>query len=92
MEEQIVSDPVISEQAVPEQPKPEESIQEVDKIILELVSTQEKLAVAEAEKALAKSETASLRYKYVLLQIYMKYNMSSSDKLSENGLIIRGNL
>jgi len=39
---------------------------------------------------LAKNETAELAYKYVILQLYMKYGLTSADAISENGDIVKG--
>ena len=67
-------------------------LQEADKLALELAKMNRRLAAVNAEKALAQNETAELHYKYVVLQIYMKYGLSSSDSIDENGNVIKGKL
>lgn len=71
-------------------PAPEERLSEVDRMALELAKSNLKLANAQAEKTLAQSETAQLAYKYVVLQLYMKYSLTEADAINENGLVIRG--
>jgi hypothetical protein len=57
---------------------------------LELAKANRKVALAQAEKALAQNETAELGYKYVVLQLYMKYGLTELDAINENGLVVRG--
>lgn len=71
-------------------PTPSEKISEVDRMALELSKSQRAVALAEAKTALANNEKAELAYKYVVLQIYMKYGMTAQDALSEAGEIVRG--
>jgi hypothetical protein len=66
------------------------SIQEADKLALELAKMNKRLAAVNAEKALAQNETADLHYKYVVLQIYMKYGLTPNDSIDESGNILRG--
>lgn len=63
---------------------------DVDRMALELAKSNRKTALAQAEKALAQNETAELAYKYIVLQLYMKYGLTESDAISENGEIIKG--
>jgi len=65
-------------------------LSDMDKAVLDLAKERKKTALAEAKEALAKNENAELAFKYVVLQLYMKYGMSESDALSENGDIIKG--
>lgn len=74
---------------VPQAPV-KETLNEVDKLALELAKSKRQTALAEAKTALAHNETAELSYKYVVLQIYMKYGLNSSDAISEAGEILRG--
>lgn len=74
---------------VPAQP-PTERLQEVDRMALELAKANRKTALANAEKALAQNETAELAYKYVILQICMKYGLTEVDLLNEDGSFVRG--
>lgn len=71
-------------------PAPLPRLMDVDKLALDLAKERRQTALAEAKTALAKSETAELNFRYTVLQLYMKYNMDSSDALSENGDIIKG--
>lgn len=75
--------------AVPPTP-PQEKMSETDRMQLELAKARRQTALAQAEKALAQNETAELNYKYVILQLYMKYGLSQVDAISENGDIVRG--
>lgn len=65
-------------------------LQEVDRLALELSKANRKIALVQAEKALAQNETAELAYKYVVLQIYMKYGLTETDAITENGEILKG--
>lgn len=70
-------------------PMPNLKMQESDRLSLELAKLNRKLALAEAQTALAKNENAELSYKYVVLQIYMKYGLTEKDAINENGEIIK---
>ena len=60
---------------------------------MELAKSNKKLALVTAEKALAQHESAEVSYKYVVLQLFMKYGLSPSvDLLNEDGSFIRGGL
>lgn len=72
------------------QPPPVERLQEVDRLALELAKSRRQTALAEAKTALANNETAELSYKYVVLQIYMKYGLNEKDAISEAGEVLRG--
>ena len=71
-------------------PVPAERIVEVDRMALELAKSKRETALAEAKTALANNEKADLAYRYVVLQIYLKYGMNERDALNENGEIVRG--
>jgi hypothetical protein len=71
-------------------PSPTERIAEVDRMALELAKSKREVALAEAKTALANNEKADLAYRYVVLQIYLKYGMNERDALSENGEVVRG--
>lgn len=77
-------------EAVPPPPAPQERLAEVDRMALELAKSQKLTALAEAKTALANNEKAELAYKYVVLQLYMKYGLSDRDAVKETGEIIRG--
>lgn len=64
-------------------------IDELDRMALELAKSRRQTALSDAKTALAQNETAEMAYKYVVLQIYMKYGLSEADALNENGEIIK---
>lgn len=68
----------------------QEKIAEVDRLALELAKSKREVALAEAKTALANNEKADLAYRYVVLQIYLKYGMNDKDALTEGGDIVRG--
>jgi len=68
----------------------QEKMAEVDRMALELAKSRRETALAEAKTALAQNEKADLAYKYVVLQLYMKYGLTESDAITEAGEIVRG--
>lgn len=83
----VAGKPVGSVVPVPVPPHPK--LMEIDRMNLELARQRRLTALAEAKTALAQSETAELSYKYVVLQIYMKYGLTDADAIGENGDIIK---
>lgn len=71
-------------------PNPNPKLMEVDRMTLELAKQRRITALAEAKTALAQSENAELTFKYVVLQLYMKYSLTDADAISEAGDIIKG--
>jgi hypothetical protein len=71
-------------------PVPKEQLAEVDRMALELAKSRRQTALAEAKTALANNDNAELSYKYVVLQLYMKYRLTEQDAITEAGEIIRG--
>lgn len=69
---------------------PKEKLLDIDRMALELARQQRATALAEARTALAQNEKAELAYKYVVLQLYMKYGLTDADAISETGDIVRG--
>jgi hypothetical protein len=67
-----------------------ETLSDIDRMALELEKLRRQSALSEAGKAVAQSQVADLTYKYFVLQLFMKYNLSSNDTISEDGKIIRG--
>lgn len=65
-------------------------LDEVDRMALEVAKANKKTTLANAEKALAQNETAELAYKYIVLQVYMKYGLTEKDAISEGGDILKG--
>jgi len=78
---------VTTEIAIEEATKPSK-LSEIDKMALELAKSQRQVALADAKTALANNEKADLQYKYVILQLYMKYGLSEKDALNEDGTIL----
>jgi hypothetical protein len=71
-------------------PAPQEKLADVDRMALELAKSKRETALAEAKTALANNEKADLAYRYVVLQIYMKYGLTEADALTEGGDVVRG--
>lgn len=65
-------------------------LMETDKLALDLARARRQTALETAKTALAQNENAELAYKYLVLQIYMKYGLSEVDAISEAGEIVRG--
>lgn len=65
-------------------------LSDVDRMALELARQRRQTALAEAKTALAQNENAELAYKYVVLQLYMKYGLTDADAISETGEIVKG--
>lgn len=63
------------------------SLNDFDKIQLELAKANKRIALAEAKEYIAKSEKADLEYKNYVLQIFMKYQLTGVDSIDENGNI-----
>lgn len=76
---QALSAPPSNEQLVPE-----------DRHALEIAKMNRKLALSAAEKALAENNAAEISYKYVVLQLYMKYGLTEADAIDEQGFVLRG--
>ena len=60
-----------------------------DRMSLDLARANKRNAQLQAEKAIAQNETADLAYKYLILQIYMKYGLNENDALTESGDILK---
>jgi hypothetical protein len=65
-------------------------LMDIDKMALDLAKEQRKTALAEAKTALANNEKADLAFRYVVLQLYMKYGLTDADAISEQGEIVKG--
>jgi hypothetical protein len=81
------------ERFVPDQgptgaPPPVTKISSEDKAVLDSLRQKRDTAMLAAQLELSKSENAELSYKYVILQIYMKYHLSPNDTINENGEIL----
>lgn len=92
-EEQVQATPVDATLDIPQAPsapQPKEMLSDADRNAIDLAKQRKIAAAAEAKAAVAQSDTASLAYQYVVLQVYMKNNLTASDAIDENGQIIRG--
>lgn len=63
-------------------------ILEVDRLSLELAKMNEKLSTVQVEKSIAYNELAKLHYRYLVLQVYMKYGLTENETINEVGEII----
>lgn len=70
-------------------PKKAGALSPEDKATLEMAKLNRKLAVANAEKALAENQVAELTFKNLVLQLYMKYGLTEADGIDEQGALIR---
>ena len=82
--------PALVEVPAPPAAAPSERLHEVDRLALELAKSKRQTALAEAKTALANNDNAELSYKYVVLQIYMKYGLTEADAITEAGEVLRG--
>ena len=73
----------------PVPPAPKLALAEVDKLTLDLAREQKKTALAEAKAALANNEKAELAFKNIVLRLYLKYHLTTSDAISEDGQIVK---
>lgn len=89
-EASAVSAPSAPVLPLPPPPPPTRKLADVDRLALELAKQRRQTALAEAKTALAQNENAELAYKYVVLQLYMKYGLTDADAISEAGEIIPG--
>jgi hypothetical protein len=98
VEPQPVAVPSVST-VPPSPPKPQffevtppvpNKLSEVDKLSLDLARAKRQTVLAEAKTALANNENAELSYKYLILQLYMKYSLTAADAISEAGDIVFG--
>ncbi len=80
-----------AETAVESEPevKQQERLPDEDRHLLELAVLNKKLALSQAEKALAENNAADQAYKYLVLQLYMKHGMNVTDGFDEHGNIHR---
>jgi hypothetical protein len=71
-------------------PPPAPRLSEVDKAALDLAKERRASAQSEVKLAQAKGENAELAFRYVVLQLYMKYGLTNQDALAEDGTIVVG--
>ena len=63
---------------------------DIDKMALDLAKSRAQTVLAEAKTAAVEAQNAELGFKYVVLQIYMKYGLTDKDAINDSGEIIRG--
>jgi len=83
-EEQTVTTP--EPVAVPTEPT---CISDADALALERARMHLKLITKDSERALAENKSAEMQYKYLVLQVYLKYGLKENDALDEQGNIHR---
>jgi hypothetical protein len=83
----VPTEPVIVDAPVA---PPQERMQDVDRLALDLAKAKREVALADAKTAIANNEKADLAYRYVVLQLYMKYGLTEADAITESGEVIRG--
>lgn len=96
MTESEVADLVLGVTAAPLPPTPQpvqpliqERIPDEDMKLIELAKAHLETANAQAKEAAAKLETATIAYRYTILQVYMKNGLGVQDALGEDGSIVR---
>lgn len=71
-------------------PSPVETLSEMDKAFFDLGQAKQKLAEKEVQKAQSDQQKEEAVFKYLLLQLYCKYNMNQElDVISMDGKILR---
>lgn len=66
------------------------SLSDQDKTTLQISNMQLQLTKINAEKAAAQNESATYAHKYLVLQLYLKYGLSTEkDGIDEHGNIVR---
>lgn len=78
----------VSSVEVPQAVVPER-LSDEDRHALDLAKMNAKLAVSQAEKALAENRAAEQAFKYLVLQLYVKYGLTEADGIDENGFVHR---
>ena len=66
-----------------------EHLEDADKAALDLVKAKREAAIATANLAVSKSETADMAYNNFVLRLALKYRLSDGDLLAEDGTITR---
>ena len=73
----------------PESNVVQEKLSAEDINLLQVSRLNRQVAQLTAEKAIADNNTADILYKYTILQLYVRNNLSSSDAIDEQGNIHR---
>ena len=82
-------EPVAAPPPAPVAP-PAPRLSDVDKMALDLAKERRVTAQSDVKLAQAKGENAELAFRYVVLQLYMKYGLTNQDALAEDGTIVIG--
>lgn len=72
------------------QPQQPTKLSPEDALVLKTSKFNKQLAHLAAEKAMAQNESADIRYKYIVLQLFMKYNLTGEDSIDDDGNITKG--
>ncbi len=83
-------EPVAVSPAPPPPPVAPPKLSDVDKAALDLAKERRATAQSEVKLAQSKGENAELSFRYVVLQLYMKYGLTNQDALAEDGTIVIG--
>lgn len=67
-------------------------ISDADKSNIDVARLKKLLYTAEARAAILQNEKIDIEYKYLILQMYMKYGLTNDDAISENGDIVKNAL
>jgi hypothetical protein len=66
-----------------------EKLDQIDSMKISIAKLEKDRFLALAEKALAQSETAEAKYRCAVLEIFLKYGLSTADHILEDGTIKR---
>lgn len=61
------------------------ALSETDKAALDLAGMKKQLAQANMDKCKAELESAEVSYRYLVLQLFQKYQLSSNDAIDAGG-------
>ena len=66
-----------------------QKIDDADRLKIDQAKTEKKLALANAEKAIAQNDLADMKYRNVVLELYVRYGLGVTDAINEDGTIIK---
>ena len=82
----VQSAPVVNTPLAPAVPR----ILSEDKAALDLAKAKAQVALETAKTFLAKSETAELQFRYLVLSLYRKYGLATDDAINDDGTVSFG--
>jgi hypothetical protein len=68
----------------------DERIIENDKLTIDLAKSKVETAIASVNAAKSALEAAEMTYRYMVLQLFNKYDLTSQDSITNEGVIQRG--